>query len=310
MGLRSSKNKRTSYDIAPVVSNKDFSYKKHATPLPKVELPPVVVSSEETPVQTDAPAETNTTPVEVKETVPANDQPKEQVQDPLVPQWVNKENFKNLLLKSHPNLKDISSFEARPALAAGENYATLLLRVKVTALYNDNTTENFSYMLKVPHTTDQMKEMMQAMNFFITENTVYSEVLPELEDMYRQAGVEVSFGPKACKLDLDDPNTFYVLMHDLGVDGFKNANRLECLDMKHTLCVLRKMAQFHAASACRVAKKGEYSPIFSPDMDNDMARAMITQMFSSFKGPFLNNLKNFNNSEKYRDLMVSDLLNK
>ena len=304
MGLRSSKHKRTSYDIAPVVSNKDFSYKKHTTPLPKVELPVVVVTSEASPQQTNGQRESNA--VLTKEFPQINEQTEEQ-KSALVPPWVNKENFKKLLLKSHPSIKDISTFEARPALAAGENYATLMLRVKATATFDDNTSKDFSFMLKVPHDTSQMKEMMQVMNFFITENAVYTEVIPELEDMYRQAGVEVSFGPKACKLDLDDPNIHYVLMTDLSVDGFKNANRLECLNMEHTLSVLRKMAQFHAASACRVAKKGAYPEIFSPDMDNDLTRAMFSQMFTAFKEPFLNNLKNFEDAEKYREIMVSDL---
>lgn len=305
MGLRSSKHKRTSYDVAPVVSDKDFSYKKHMTPLPKVELPAVIVTSDESPPATNGQPESNI--VKTKELPPTNEQKEEQEKSALVPPWVNKDNFKKLLLKSHPSIKDISAFEARPALAAGENYATLMLRVKGTATYDDNTSQDFSFMLKVPHDTNQMKEMMQAMNFFITENTVYTEVIPELEDMYRQAGVEVSFGPKACRLDLDDPNIHYVLMSDLSVDGFKNVNRLECLNMEHTLCVLRKMAQFHAATACRVAKKGAYNPMFSPDMDNDFARAMFSQMFMAFKEPFLNNLKNFKDGEKYRDSMVSDL---
>ncbi|TMW53356.1 hypothetical protein DOY81_001560, partial [Sarcophaga bullata] len=302
MGLRSSKHKRTSYDVAPVVSNKDFSYKKHTTPLPKVELPAVVVTSDESPLPANDQLEANI--VESKEFAQTNEQKEEEQNSALVPPWVNKENFMKLLLKSHPSIKDISKFEACPALAAGENYSTLILRVKATATYDDNTSNDFSFMLKVPHDTSQMKEMMQAMNFFITENTVYTEVIPELEDMYRQAGIEVSFGPKACKLDLDDPNIHYVLMSDLSVDGFKNANRLECLNMEHTLCVLRKMAQFHAATACRVAKKGAYNPMFSPDMDNDFARAMFNQMFLAFKEPFLNNLKNFKDGEKYRDSMA------
>lgn len=288
MGLRSSKHNRNSYDIAPVVSNKDFSYKKHNRPLPKVELP-VEESNAEQKEQ-------------VQPTIVVEDT---EVEDPRIPEWVNETNFKNLLLKTHPNLTDITSFKAYPAMAAGENYATLMLRIKITAKLDNDSSKDFSFMLKVPHDTKEMKDMLKVMNFFITENTVYTDVLPELEEMYRQAGVEVSFGAKSYKLNLEDPNLHYVLLEDLSVEGFKNANRLECLNMEHTLGVLRKMAQFHAASACRVAKKGAYSPVFSPDMDNEMARAMMTQMFMAFKKPFLNNLKNYKNGEKYYDLMVS-----
>ncbi|KAM7362729.1 uncharacterized protein ACRADG_013297 [Cochliomyia hominivorax] len=286
MGLRSSKHKRNSYDIAPVVSNKDFSYKKNPKSLPKVELP----------------AATAVVAEENEEIV--NENGKTEDRDPRIPEWINENNFKKLLLKSQPNIKDITSFKAFPALAAGENYATLMLRVKISAKFEDETTKDFSYMIKVAHDTQEMKEMMKAMNFFIVENIAYTEVLPELEEMYRQAGVEVTFGPKSHRLDLEDPNAHYVLMEDLSVDGFKNANRLECLDMDHTLSVLRKMAQFHAATACRVAKNGAYSAVFSPDMDNDMARVMLKQMFMAFKEPFLNNLKNFENGEKYRESMA------
>lgn len=213
MGLRSSKHKSNSYDIAPVVSNKDFSYKKHPRPLPKVELPVVAVIAEENEEQTESNEEEVQT-ISAVETTPTAAIVKNEVQDLRVPDWVNEDNFKKLLLKTHPNVIEITAFKAFPAMAAGENYATLMLRVKMTAKFQDDSTKDFSFMLKVPHDTKEMKDMLQAMNFFITENTVYTEVMPELEEMYRQAGVDITFGAKSHRLDLEDSNIHYVLLDD------------------------------------------------------------------------------------------------
>lgn len=338
MGLRSSKNSPNSYDIAPVVANNDFSYSRSPRPLPEVVLPPVKEAKEEgsendsklttndekttlttaTPILNNESNKVNGDVVAENINIVKEDIQKSEVNaannevktpddtiDSRIPDWVNEENFKPLLLKSYPTFKEIVTFKPYPALAAGENYATLMLRVKITIKLEDDTTKDLSYMLKVAHDNKEMMDMLQHMNFFNTENAVYNEVIPEIEEMYRQAGVSVEVGPKAHRLAAEAPSAYYVLLDDLSLRGFRNANRLECLDMEHTLAVLKKLAQFHAATACRVATKGEYAEIFSPNMDNDMVRGMMSQMFGSFKKPFMAALPTYENGEKYVEKMVS-----
>ncbi|XP_073842682.1 uncharacterized protein [Musca autumnalis] len=313
MGSRSSKHDPKSYDIAPVVSDKDFSYKRTPRPLPEIKLPSVIVTPE-TPVAEEPPNDEEATKVEptvvAKEEIQVPvvtsavlDEKVPEVVDPRIPTWVNETNIKPLLMKQYPNLSDIVSFKAQPALAAGENYATLMLRVYVTVSLLDGTTKDLSYMLKVAHDNKEMKEMLQHINFFQVENSVYNEIIPEMEEMYRKAGVNVSIGPKAYRMAEEAPADYYVLLEDLRPLDYKNANRLECLDMEHTKAVLRLMAQFHAASAVRYLLKGEYSEKFNRDLDTPMTRGFMQQMFSSFKKPFLENMKHFENGDKYYDAM-------
>lgn len=165
-------------------------------------------------------------------------------------------------------------------------------------------------MMKVPHDTPQMAQMLTMANFFNVENTVYIDILPKLEGLYKSKGLDITFAPKAFKLDSQkEPklaNT--VLMNDLGQDGFKNLNRLECLDLEQTKFVLKKLAQFHAASAMFVQVHGPFPDVFVNGMLGGNKEAMMAfyeGMIASFRTSFLANLKNFDNGEEYREKLVS-----
>jgi len=115
----------------------------------------------------------------------------------------------------------------------------------------DGKTKPVSYMVKLPHQLEVYQEMMKRTNIFDIERSMYNEVVPEMADLYKEVGVDITFGAKS--YDLKNAKTDYVALEDLGIKGFKNANRLEGLDQTHTERVLLKLAQWHAASAVRVA---------------------------------------------------------
>lgn len=48
-----------------------------------------------------------------------------------VPQWIDQSYFLEILKESVPNFSKIQQFDVRPALSAGENYGSLMLRVKI-----------------------------------------------------------------------------------------------------------------------------------------------------------------------------------
>lgn len=52
-------------------------------------------------------------------------------QHPAVPHWIHQSYFMEIIKQSVPNCKHISNFDVRPALSAGENYGSLMLRVKI-----------------------------------------------------------------------------------------------------------------------------------------------------------------------------------
>lgn len=49
------------------------------------------------------------------------------------PEWINEAQFVEILKQTVPQFSKIQSFSAKPALGAGENYATLMLRVSIQA---------------------------------------------------------------------------------------------------------------------------------------------------------------------------------
>lgn len=145
-------------------------------------------------------------------------------------------------------------------------------------IFTDGSSKTNSYMLKVPPQSEMFVEFMKQHNFFEVESQMYNDVVPEMEQMYKNAGLEVRFGAKSYKLPTDKN---YILLEDLRPFGFKNANRLEGLDMQHSKEFLNRLAQWHAASATRVANKGLYPEILSQGFFREAGKELMTQMFAA-----------------------------
>ncbi|XP_002097965.3 uncharacterized protein LOC6537409 [Drosophila yakuba] len=230
----------------------------------------------------------------------------------LVPKWLNETQFEELLTATVDQFAKIVGFRVKPAMAPGENYATLMLRIHIDVELTDKSTKLVSFMMKVPHDTPQMEQMMAMANFFTSENAAYTEILPKMEELYKAKGLHIKFAPRAFKLDATkEPklaNT--VLMHDLGQNGFKNINRLECLNLEQTKFALTRLAQFHAAGATMVQVHGPYPDIFLYGMMGNNKEAIIAfmeGMLGSFRTSFLANLDKFKNGEAYREKLVKAL---
>ncbi|KAH8382875.1 hypothetical protein KR009_005691 [Drosophila setifemur] len=173
----------------------------------------------------------------------------------LVPDWVKPEAFEDLLKKKVKDFKKTTSLRAKAGVPGGENYATVMLRVELDVETKDKSQLTKAFMLKTPHQTETYRKVLEENDIFDVERGMYVEVVPELEQLYRDVGVEVKFGPEAYEIAADD---YYVLLEDLKPLGFRNADRLQGLDQAHTENVLKKFAQWHAASAVRVDTKGPY----------------------------------------------------
>uniref|UniRef100_A0A1I8PNS0 CHK kinase-like domain-containing protein n=1 Tax=Stomoxys calcitrans TaxID=35570 RepID=A0A1I8PNS0_STOCA len=219
---------------------------------------------------------------------------------PALPAWIEPSVFESVIRDKFPDFKQIKDFKAIPALGAGENYATVMLRLIIEVELRDGSSKNMSYMLKTAHDSVYFRQMMQFHNVFAVESDVYREVLPEFEEMYREAGVEIKFGANSYDLTVEEP---YILLEDLATRGFKNMNRLEGLDMEHVHAVLSKMAQWHAASAVRVANKGPYKQSLSSGFMKEGAREMMKAMFDGMFKIFLQCAKSFEGSEEYYETM-------
>ncbi|XP_017123769.1 uncharacterized protein LOC108143749 [Drosophila elegans] len=177
-----------------------------------------------------------------------------------IPDWIKPEVFKDLLIKEVKDFKETKAMRAEAGVAAGENYATIMLRVELDVETKDKLQITKAFMLKTPHQSELYRKMIEKTDIFDVERGMYLEVVPELEQLYRDVGLEVKFGAEAYEIEASD---YYVLLEDLRPRGFKNINRLEGMDQAHTESVLKKFAQWHAASAVRVASKGPYEEKFT-----------------------------------------------
>nr|AAZ78628.1 CHKov1 [Drosophila melanogaster]AAZ78634.1 CHKov1 [Drosophila melanogaster] len=229
-----------------------------------------------------------------------------------IPDWVTAELFEDVLKSNVDGYSKVRNFKAEMGSAAGDNYATIMLRVNIEVELQDGTTKEVSYMVKLPHQMEIYKEMMKHTNIFEIERTMYNLVVPEMEALYKAAGVEVTFGAKS--YELKNAQTEYIALEDLCIKGFKNANRLEGLDQAHTERVLRKLAQWHAATAVRVATKGQYPEIVLNGFFKEENRPMMIDMMNGMGQVFVKCCSTYEGNEAYiekvkalKDVMIDEL---
>lgn len=161
--------------------------------------------------------------------------------------------------------------------------------------------------MKLPQENEILKDIMRKHNIFEIEYRMYHEILPEFKKMYLDAGVNAMFSANC--YNIDTPSEFgVILLEDLRPLGYKNANRLEGLNLEHTKAVMERLAQWHAVSATRVETKGIFPEIFIGGMFNESQRDPMNNFNATIKLPFLSSITTIEGSENYMDDLVNDLL--
>uniref|UniRef100_A0A1B0G5F6 CHK kinase-like domain-containing protein n=1 Tax=Glossina morsitans morsitans TaxID=37546 RepID=A0A1B0G5F6_GLOMM len=167
-------------------------------------------------------------------------------QSNVIPKWIESKLFEEIFRQTQPKYQSTKNFKVYHALAPGENYATIMLKVEAEVMLKDGSTDDLSYMLKISHSGEHLPEDFKSFNVFEVENGMYKEIVPEFERMYAKVGRKVRFGAKSYTLATQ---VEHVLLEDLKRYGFKNVKRQDCLDLEHLKNALEKLAQWHAASA-------------------------------------------------------------
>ncbi|XP_053660967.1 uncharacterized protein LOC128709957 [Anopheles marshallii] len=197
-----------------------------------------------------------------------------------VPQWMTKEYFVDAIavkLDLPENAFTITDLDVRKATEAGDNYASILYRVRVSVRVHDGNHEtDVSLIVKALPNLGLSDEMIKMMNLFPKEMAMYTDILPAMERLYDERGrTGVSFGPRCLKHSTEP--TDVIVMEDLHERQFTMANRHQGMDMEHTRLALRRMAQFHAASVVLQQQRGPYGELFKQGLVSDKARAMTEQ---------------------------------
>ncbi|XP_039494260.1 uncharacterized protein LOC120453569 [Drosophila santomea] len=172
------------------------------------------------------------------------------------PAWLDQQKFEPFLDRDFPDLKKIKSFRLDSTAGKGENYTTLILRAHFELELKDGSQKSTCYIAKILPDSGN-RENIASWKVFDKERKTYGQYIPEFEQMYREAGKRISFGPRyyESKMELDEE---LIVLEDLGQREFRNVKRQNGLDIQHTEATLEKLAQFHAASAVRFELKGPY----------------------------------------------------
>ncbi|CAD7014481.1 uncharacterized protein LOC101452924 [Ceratitis capitata] len=241
----------------------------------------------------------------VKSAQKANDAPAagnvEAKAAPQLPDWLKEDLFLDFFKANITGFKAINKFSAKPAQGAGENYATIIALVKAEVELEGGKSKEVSYMLKLP--IDAVQKLMNSRNIFVIEIMMYSDVIPEMEKMYTDVGVEVKFSPQYYELKTPSKSDV-ILMEDLRQRGFKNTNRLEGFDMEHTKHTLEKLAQWHAASAVRVETKGKYPDVLNTGLFTDDLLNVMEQMDKMAGTLYEDCVRTYEGHEEYIDSFI------
>lgn len=214
--------------------------------------------------------------------------------DTNIPAWIESKLFEKVLRETVRDFKELKEFKVFPALAPGENYATVMLKVQADILLTTDSVHRQTFMLKVAHDSDLYRNEMSKWEMFVSESGMYRDIKPEFEKLYADVGLRVEFGAKSYDLPVDKE---YILLEDLSMRGFKNAKRQDGLDMKHCKSVLKKIAQFHAASAVRVERKGMFGKPYLYGFLMEESKNFCKTMFDTSIPHLLNTVKKLENLE-------------
>lgn len=177
----------------------------------------------------------------------------------------------------------------------------LYLMSKFCIFSSDQTSRNLSYMLKIPPTGEKSKALIEFINAFEKEITTYNEIIPQFVNVYKQqANTEIDFAPKSYILK-EKPENDILILENLKTKGYKNGDRLEGLDKEHTEAVLKKLAEFHAASAYIFETKGKFPNVFEKSMYNADGRAIEKDTFFKI---YSECLKDYEGHEEYINNVV------
>ncbi|XP_017018452.1 uncharacterized protein [Drosophila kikkawai] len=175
-----------------------------------------------------------------------------------IPEWINEEYIRPILEKDVTGFDKIVNFTAIAATAPGENYTSIMVRVVVDILVKDGSEQRISYILKTGLDINKGGAMVHQMGLFPKEKEMYQNHIPHFVKLYKKAGLDIELAPRCVHIE-ETPERITLIFEDLSRQNFRNFDRLKGFDLPHIRCVLRKLAELHAASAVYRTVNGPYA---------------------------------------------------
>ncbi|TMW53373.1 hypothetical protein DOY81_001577 [Sarcophaga bullata] len=200
------------------------------------------------------------------------------------------------------DFKNILEIKTENVNGDNADYFSIMTRINAKVQLDDGSSKVAAFILKAQQGNEIMAKVLNILRLYQKEEEIYQKILPKFEKLYKDAGKIVQFAPKSYSFDRDI-GFDYVLLEDLGAKKYKNANRIEGLDLQHLQKALIKLAEFHAASACYVEHYGMFSEDFTMSIYNGKHKALLKEFNAS--DAFLSQLKKWKNCELYYEKLAN-----
>nr|NP_651370.2 uncharacterized protein Dmel_CG10513 [Drosophila melanogaster]AAF56440.2 uncharacterized protein Dmel_CG10513 [Drosophila melanogaster]AAK92891.1 GH13495p [Drosophila melanogaster]AOQ12660.1 CG10513-PB [synthetic construct] len=165
------------------------------------------------------------------------------------PEWLDETYLERLLrdLKNDPGLR-ITDLVIKPATAKGDNYASVMTRVRILFLKSGaKSPETEYYIVKTTYENDAFASgIFSQYQVSTTEMRMYEKILPQLSSLIEKTRQPEKVFAKTLHVDYEHEA---IIFEDLAVTKYVLADRLVGFDLEHTRLGLRKLAKMHAAAA-------------------------------------------------------------
>ncbi|XP_036340772.1 uncharacterized protein LOC118750151 [Rhagoletis pomonella] len=164
------------------------------------------------------------------------------------PAWLTKE-YLEAIFRRYKNDEGlhIKEIDIKPASAKGDNYLSVMTRLKIKFHLSSNTTECGSYIVKSTYEADVLSaKIIRGYDLYNTEMVMYDKILPKLSQLLCEIGDCTKLFANTIHVDYDNSA---IILEDLAVFNFRTANRIEYMNETETKLVLRNLAKTHAAAA-------------------------------------------------------------
>ncbi|CAK9824807.1 hypothetical protein ANTRET_LOCUS2914 [Anthophora retusa] len=184
------------------------------------------------------------------------------------------EYVRELITKDEANV-EITSLEEEPGSGRGDNYTSMLYRVRAKGRKQVTNSKWINYecaiIYKVLPQSRERREAFKSELLFQNEVAFYTHVWPALDKLQTNGRKVFSGVAKiyAARIDL-------IAMEDLQERGFKMADRRKGLQLDHLKRALKALAGFHALSlTLRETRPEEFARLTDPNGGQGIQEALF-----------------------------------
>ncbi|XP_067646821.1 uncharacterized protein [Eurosta solidaginis] len=162
--------------------------------------------------------------------------------------WLNEEYVQKVFrkYKRDEGLK-VLQLDLKPATAKGDNYVSILTRIKVKYQLSNNKTESGSYIVKSSLDDGSFAaQIIQGYELCSTEMLMYGKILPKLSAMLKESGDYQKIFAETVHVDYEHSA---ILLEDLTAQGFVCRDRITGINELEVKLTLKNLAKMHAAGA-------------------------------------------------------------